>query len=196
MNYLAHMFLSENTPLSMLGNFLGDFVKGSIVEDEFPREVVDGIICHRRIDHFADSHPVVSSSRELISRKRRRFSGIIIDVLYDHFLSRNWQLYSKTGLDDFIETVYKNLHGLRKGVPSAAKLCIEMMIRENWLGSYGSVDGIDKTFKRISKGLKGESSLYSAVEELEVHSRVLNDHFLRFFPLLINHLGGEQLELS
>ena len=189
MNYLTHMFLSENSPLSMLGNFLGDFVKGNI-EDKFPREVVDGIIRHRRIDHFTDSHPIVSSSRKLISHARCRFSGIIIDVLYDHFLSRNWNLYSETSLHDFIDIVYKNLHSHRKGIPPAAELCIETMIEEDWLGSYGSVDGIDKTFKRISKRLKGGNSLCSAVEELEIHNHVLNAHFLRFFPLLINHLAG------
>jgi acyl carrier protein phosphodiesterase len=194
MNYLAHMFLSDNTPLSMLGNFMGDFVKGN-VEGKFPQEIVDGIIRHRRIDHFIDSHSIVSSSKKLISEARCRFSGIIIDVLYDHFLSRNWNLYSTTGLNDFIEIVYKNLHNHRMGIPPAAELCIEKMIKEDWLSSYGSVEGIDKTFKRISERLRRENNLCSAVEELEIHCQVLNTHFLRFFPLLINHLGRDQLKL-
>lgn len=194
MNYLAHMFLSGNTPLSMLGNFLGDFVKGK-VEGKFPREIVDGIIRHRRIDHFTDSHAIVASSRKLISQARCRFSGIIIDVLYDHFLSTNWSLYSKTGLDDFIESVYWNLRNHGRGIPRAAELCIEKMIKEDWLSSYGSIEGMDKTFKRISKRLRRENSLCSAVEELENHYQVLNGHFIQFFPLLMDHLGVEQLKL-
>jgi acyl carrier protein phosphodiesterase len=194
MNYLAHMFLSDNTPLSMLGNFMGDFVKGT-VEGKFPQAIADGIIRHRSVDHFADSHAIVSSSRKLISEARCRFSGIIIDVLYDHFLSRNWNRYSKTGLDDFIERVYKNLHDHRSGIPPAAELCIEKMIKEDWLGSYGSIEGIDKTFKRISERLRRENNLCSAVEELEIHYHILNTHFLRFFPLLINHLGRDRLKL-
>ena len=194
MNYLAHMFLSDNTPLSMLGNFMGDFVKGN-VEGKFPQEIVDGIIRHRRIDHFTDSHSIVSSSKQLISEARCRFSGIIIDVLYDHFLSRNWNLYSTTGLNDFIEIVYKNLHNHRMDIPPTAELCIEKMIQEDWLSSYGSIEGIDKTFKKISERLRRENNLCSAVEELEIHCQVLNTHFLRFFPLLINHLGRDQLKL-
>ncbi len=193
MNYLAHMFLSENTPDSMLGNLMGDFVKGN-VEGLFPKEIVDGIIRHRRIDQFTDSHPVVSSSKKLISKARGKFSGIIIDVLYDHFLSRNWNLYSKTGLDDFIEIVYKNLHNHRRVIPSAAVLCIEQMIREDWLSSYGSIEGIDKTFKRISERLRRENNLFSAVHELETHYHVLNTHFLQFFPLLINLVGRGSID--
>lgn len=187
MNYLAHMFLSENTPGSMLGNFMGDFVKGN-AEGIFPREIVDGIMRHRRIDHFTDSHSIVTSSKKLISEARSRFSGIIIDVLYDHFLSGNWNLYSKTGLDDFIEIVYKNLHNHKEAIPPAAELCIEKMIKEDWLRSYGSIAGIDKTFKRISERLRRENNLCSAVEELDIHYHVLNTHFLRFFPLLLKYL--------
>jgi acyl carrier protein phosphodiesterase len=187
MNYLAHMFLSDDTSLSMLGNFMGDFVKGN-VEAKFQQEIIDGIIRHRRIDHFTDSHSIVSSSKKLISEARRRFSGIIIDVLYDHFLSMNWDLYSKTGLNDFIEIVYKNLHNHRMDMPPAAELCIEKMLKEDWLSSYGSLEGIDKTFKRISGRLRRENNLWSAVEELEMNYHVLNTHFLRFFPQLIDHL--------
>lgn len=189
MNYLAHMFLSDNTPGSMLGNFMGDSIKGN-VEGVFPKEIVEGIIRHRRIDHFTDTHFIVSSSRKLISEAQRRFSGIIIDVLYDHFLSRNWSLYSKTGLDEFIKTVYKNLHNHTTVIPPDAELCIQTMIQEDWLRGYGSVEGIDNTFKRMSKRLRRENTLYSAVEELEKHYRVLNSQFLGFFPQLINHLNA------
>lgn len=191
MNYLAHMFLSDNAPLPMLGNFLGDFVKGSVA-DKFPQEIVDGIILHRRIDHFTDSDIIVSSSKKIISGARRRFSGIIIDVLYDHFLSRNWNLFSKMNLDEFIEMVYKNLHTHRQDIPPFAELCIEKMIKEDWLSSYVSVEGIDKTFKKISKRLRRENNLGSAVEELEVHYEVLNAHFLRFFPRIMNYLDHRE----
>jgi len=193
MNYLAHMLLSDDTPRSMLGNFMGDFVKGS-VEGKFQQEIVDGIMHHRRIDHFTDSHVIVSSSKKLISEARRRFSGIIIDVLYDHFLTRNWNRYSETRLDDFIELVYKNLHNQRGGIPPLAELCIEKMVREDWLSSYGSLEGIDKTFKRISKRLRRENNLKSAVLELEKNYDVMNAHFLRFFPQLINCLGPDHLK--
>jgi acyl carrier protein phosphodiesterase len=190
MNYLAHLFLSDGSPLSMLGNFLGDFVKGRI-EGVFPREIVDGIIRHRRIDQFTDSHAIVRCSRKLVSKARCRFSGVIIDVAYDHFLSRNWDLYSRTGLDEFIEIAYRNLRLHADSIPPAAGLCIEKMMREDWLRSYRSIEGIDRTFKRISQRLRRDTALCSAVEDLEIHYDVLNGHFLQFFPQLMGHLGRE-----
>ena len=86
MNYLAHLFLSDGTPESLIGNLLGDFVKGSI-ENIYSLKIIEGIYLHRKIDSFTDSHPIFRSSKRLIGVDRRRFSGIMIDVFYDHFLA-------------------------------------------------------------------------------------------------------------
>ncbi len=186
MNYLAHLFLSDNTPHSMLGNLLGDFVKGN-VKGKFPQEVVAGIRNHRRVDTFTDSNTVVSSSKKLISASRARFSGVIVDVAYDYILIQNWGLYSRIALDEFIGTVYKNLsnHGLK--IPDRADTIIEKIIREDLLRSYRSMDGIDAAFKRIAKRIKIKNNLEHAVKELEVNHHRLNMHFLEFFPELMTY---------
>jgi len=181
MNYLAHMFCSNDTPDSMLGNFLADFVKGD-VEGRFPREVAEGIRNHRRVDFFTDSHEVFAASRRLVSGSRRRYAGIIIDVLYDHFLATNWNQYSSTTLEDFVGRVYENLGRHRVAVPHPVPLVIEKMVREDWLQSYQSVDSIDQTFRRISRRLRHENPLDSAIEELEQNHDCLQDHFHSFFP--------------
>lgn len=170
----------------MLGNFLGDFVKGN-VKEEFPQAIVDGIMNHRRIDHFTDSNTIVSFSKKLISRSRSRFSGIIVDIVYDHFLFRNWNRYAKTGPGEFIETIYKNLGNHEVNIPQTAEIVIEKMIKEDWLRSYGSMEGMDRTFKRISKRVRRENSLSTAVEELVEHYQDLNAHFNQFFPQLLNY---------
>lgn len=187
MNYLAHLFLSHDSPDSMLGNLLGDLVKGN-VQGKFPQEVVNGIMNHRIIDAFTDASEVVSASRKLISRSRYRYSGVIIDVAYDFFLSRNWGLYSSAGLDEFIEKVYTNLTKHNVQIPQNASRFIDKMITEDWLRSYGTTEGIDKTFKRMSKRITRENHLDTAVEELQLHYSILNDHFLRFFPQLLTYL--------
>jgi len=184
MNYLAHMVCSNDSPASMLGNFIADFVKGN-GEGRFPREVVEGIRHHRKVDCFTDSHAVFGASRRLISSSRRRYAGVIIDVLYDHFLTIGWDRYCSTGLDAFIERVYENLGSHRVPVPHPVPMVIEKMVREDWLRSYGTVEGIDRTFRRISGRLRRENTLDTAVEELERNAVLLQDHFLCFFPQLI-----------
>ena len=184
MNYLAHMLCSDDSPASMLGNFLADFVKGDVA-GRFPREVVEGIRHHRRADHFTDSHEVFGESRRLISGPRRRYAGVIIDVLYDHFLATNWDQYCSTGLDEFVGRVYENLGRHRCVVPHPVPMVIEKMAREDWLRSYGTADGIDRTFRRISRRLTRENPLDSAIEELERNYDPLRDHFRSFFPQVL-----------
>ena len=185
MNYLAHMLCCDGSSRSMLGNFIADFVKGD-VEGRFPREVVEGIRHHRRADHFTDSHEVFAASRRLVSGPRRRYAGVIIDVLYDHFLTIGWDRYCSTGLDEFVGRVYENL-GMRQdvGVPHPVPMVIEKIVREDWLRSYGTVEGIDRTFRRISRRLRRENSLDTAVEELERNYDLLGDHFHTFFPQVL-----------
>jgi len=184
MNYLAHMLCCDQSPASMLGNFLADFVKGA-VEGRFPSEVVEGIRHHRRADCFTDSHEVFGASRRLISGPRRRYAGVIIDVLYDHFLATNWDRYCSTGLDEFVGRVYENLGQHNVAVPHPVPMVIEKMAREDWLRSYRTVDGIDRTFQRISRRLVRENPLDSAIEELERNYDPLRDHFRSFFPQVL-----------
>jgi acyl carrier protein phosphodiesterase len=184
MNYLAHMLCSDDTPASMLGNFLADFVKGD-VEGRFPRDVVEGIRQHRRADWFTDSHEAFAASRRLISPPRRRYAGVIIDVVYDHFLTTGWDRYCPRVLDEFVGLVYENLGQSRVALPHPVPMVIERMAREDWLRSYGTADGLDLTFRRISRRLRRENPLGTAIEELEHNYDLLRDHFHSFFPQVL-----------
>lgn len=189
MNYLAHMVCSDSSPASMLGNFIADLVKGT-VEGRFPCEVVEGIRNHRKADLFTDAHAAFGASRRLISSPRRRYAGVIIDVLYDHFLTVNWGRYCPVGLDAFAGRVYENLGSHQVSVPHPVPMVIEKMIREDWLRNYGTGESIDRTFRRISRRLRRENTLGTAVEELERNYALLQDHFHCFFPQLLARFSG------
>src|ERR1051325_10142199 len=104
MNYLAHLFLAEDDPESLLGNLLGDFVKGA-KKDDYPDSIRRGIELHRKVDRFTDAHRVVRSSLSLISPARRRFAGVLVDIFYDHLLAKDWQIYSSVPLATFSQKV-------------------------------------------------------------------------------------------
>ena len=105
MNYLAHLYLSEDSPESLLGSIMGDFVKGTI-GDRYPLKIKRGIKLHRKIDTYTDSHPTTRASRSLYSPARRRFAGIIVDLCYDHFLYRHWSEFTDVAIDQFICRIY------------------------------------------------------------------------------------------
>jgi acyl carrier protein phosphodiesterase len=105
MNWLAHILLSEHNVDNRLGNLLGDLVKGREI-DKLSHELRQGIDLHYAIDRFTDSHPIIKTSKQRIDPEYRKFAGILIDVFYDHFLAKNWNLYSEIEFSDFVTDIY------------------------------------------------------------------------------------------
>ena len=108
MNYLAHIYLSENNDESKLGNFLGDFANKSL-ENNFEYSIRNGIFMHRKLDSFTDSNLVFLESKKRISSLNRRFAGVLIDMFYDHFLAKNWSEYSPMSLEEYADNFYSIL---------------------------------------------------------------------------------------
>ncbi len=100
MNYLAHLHLAEDSDESLLGNLLGDFVKGHL-GNEYSPEIIKGIKTHRKVDAYTDSNEKFLACKKLLRPDRRRFAGIIVDLSFDHFLAKNWSQYSNVELIKF-----------------------------------------------------------------------------------------------
>lgn len=192
MNYLAHIYLAEDTDESVLGNLLGDFVKGPIGNSYSP-EIVKGIQTHRKVDVFTDSHERFLASKKLISPRRRRFAGIIVDLAFDHFLARNWSSYSREDLSEFIRNTYDLLKRHQAILPERLQLFLPRMIDEDWLGSYRELEGVGRTIDRISGRLrrrfKRENTMTGSLEEIEINYGELERNFNEFFPELVSYVG-------
>ena len=193
MNYLAHLYLSENSEESILGSIIADFVKGPLV-DQYNAEILTAIDTHRKVDAFTDAHEMVLQSKRLFSSKRRRFAGIIIDVVFDHFLAKNWSSYSELELDTFINRSYSILKRYRRLLPGDLKFAVPRMIEEDWLGSYRYLDAIGVTLDRISKRMERrfnrQNDLRGAIEEVRLNYDILRCNFESFFPELISYVAG------
>ncbi|HEY9665169.1 MAG TPA: ACP phosphodiesterase [Coleofasciculaceae cyanobacterium] len=187
MNYLAHLYLAEDSPESLIGNLLGDFLKGQRA-DTYCDEIQKGIHLHRQVDLYTDSHPIVGASKRLISPGNRRYSGIIIDVFYDHFLAKRWRDYSAVSLQEFSLTVYKILQNYESILPETLKNALPNMIRRNLLVSYAEIQGINAALQRLSVRLKRENNLASASQELTANYERLGLDFAQFFPDVIDYV--------
>jgi acyl carrier protein phosphodiesterase len=185
MNYLAHAFLAESSEEFLIGSFIGDFVKGP-VRKRFTAGIVDGILFHRQTDTFADNHHLTRISRRLFSQQRRRFAGIILDICYDHFLSKHWPSYADVDLAGFIERVYGILERHRNKLPAKLQSALPRMVQQNWLACYGTLSGVDTTLNRIAQRISRENSLAGSINEVKGHYSRLEDNFLAFFPDLID----------
>ena len=105
MNFLAHTYLSGCNEEIIVGNFMGDYVKGKNYQ-LFPEMVKKGILIHRDIDTFTDTHPITRKGKQRISARYHKYAGIIIDIFYDHFLASMWDRFSDLPLNDFVSRTY------------------------------------------------------------------------------------------
>ena len=187
MNYLAHLFLAENSPESRLGNLLGDFVKGSLdnCQNKYSSEIIKGIQNHRQVDVFTDTNNIYKISKKRIIESQGKFSGIAMDIFYDHFLACNWQKFSQKKLDYFSQEIYNILNKYYSILPQRLQQMLPIMVRENWLLSYENVEGIDQACTRLSRRFKIKNNLMNATQELSKCYSELEADFLSFFPEVI-----------
>jgi len=194
MNYLSHLFLAEKTEESMIGNLLGDFVKGKL-HDNYPEEIIRGIKTHRKVDSYTDKHPLVKLTRKLVSEKRRRYSGVLTDIFFDHFLSIHWSSYSDTDFDEFIENAYKVILKYSDIYPEDGKLLITKIVEKDWLRKYKSTDGLKLVFEKMSLRVKRENPLSGSEEELIENYSEIEKNFREFFPELVSYVKKLRDEL-
>lgn len=183
MNYLAHLYLAGNNTEALLGNLMGDFVKGH-VDRHFPPAIQEGIALHRKIDAFTDAHPLFRRSKQRLSPEVRRYGGILVDLFYDHFLARHWTSYATLPLRHFSQQVYGILLAHYELLPHAMQRSVSYMIRVDLLMSYQEITGIDRALQGIGRRLKRANPLASAAKELQRHYPALAADFAAFFPEL------------
>jgi len=152
-NFLAHFLLAHPTSASRAGNFLGDFITGTpeSLKDTIPADVLDGIMMHRKIDVFTDSHPAFGKGKSLLAPERRRFAGIILDVFTDHFLAKHWNRYSEVPLLTFNKEVFQNLQDHWQIMPTGAQKVARWMYEQNWFQIYTTPEGIERSLRGLSK---------------------------------------------
>lgn len=165
MNYLAHIFLSGENPNIMIGNFMADSIKGS-KHNSYPSEIQKGILLHRQIDTATDAHPAFRQSTKRLHKNYGHYSGIIVDIFYDHFLAKNWSRFSDVPLDDYIQSFYKLLREKNEILPENIQKMTPIMIKGNWLLIYSELEGIDRVLGGMNRRTKNKSGMDKAGYEL------------------------------
>jgi acyl carrier protein phosphodiesterase len=184
MNFLAHIYLSGNDEDVIIGNFIADGIKGKRYQ-KFSPSIAKGILLHRAIDTFTDAHPTVHQSTARLHKNYSHYSGVIVDILYDHFLAKNWSKYSDQPLDEYVQDFYELLRKNFTILPARIQRMMPYMITDNWLLSYATVEGISKILAQMNVRTKGISKMNLAVVELEEYYDEFEAEFTSFFDELI-----------
>ncbi len=186
MNYLAHLLLSGNDKDVLFGNFIGDAIKGSDYKN-YPSSIQKGIILHRSIDTFTDSHPVYLKSKRRFYENFPKISGVITDILYDHFLCLEWKKHTQIELDEFIRSSYDHLDTRIEEMPERMTFLYNHMRTNDWLSRYKTKEGTALSLQQIGQRMGFGNNINRAVDEVEKNKTEFIEEFNEFFDAISQH---------
>ncbi|MBS7333835.1 MAG: DUF479 domain-containing protein [Weeksellaceae bacterium] len=184
MNLVAHQYLSFNNPSLQLGNFLGEVVKGNKYND-YPDDIKLGILLHREIDSFTDSHDVVKRSSTYFHSTQHKYSPIVVDLVYDYFLIKHWRKYHPTSFQLFKENCYDLFSYNTENFPPNLQEMLNHLLKNDWFENYSTIEGIQKTLTGISKRVNFDNNLTNTASTIFQYETELEKDFLEFFPELV-----------
>ena len=194
MNFLAHIYLSGDNQLIQIGNFMADGIRGKDYES-YPIDIQKGIILHRAIDTFTDAHPIFRQSTKKLHERYHHYSGVIVDIFYDHFLAKNWHQYSNIPLEKYTASFYKALQDNYNSLSDKAKRILPLMMREDWLTIYATIEGISHILKQMDRRSGNKSEMQYSVAELMEFYEAFEAEFKQFFEEMREHASQKLLEL-
>jgi acyl carrier protein phosphodiesterase len=186
MNYLAHLLLSGSDEQTMVGNFIGDYVKGN-TWNKFPENIKRGILMHRLIDSFTDAHPKFREAKTFFRDEFGLYSGIVIDLIYDHYLAKNWNKYSDLTLRTFAKRSHAVLLQNFMYLPVRVQSFLPFLIQHKRLESYASVNGIVQTLKIMSNYSSLPAKSDFVLETIQTNNNYFEVNFSEFIDDLIKY---------
>lgn len=190
MNYLAHLYLSGKDEKVIVGNFIGDYVKGRKYSD-YPDEIAKGILLHRKIDSFTDEHILTKNSKAFFRDEFGLYSGIVVDFFFDHFLAKNWNDYSNISLRTFSKQIHAILLSNFRHLPKRVQGFLPFLIQNKRLESYATVDGIVQSLKIMSNYTSVPSKSDKARTILQDNYEPLEEKFSLFMEEIIEFVHSQ-----
>lgn len=184
MNFLAHLYLSGPNHELMIGNFIADMLRGKQIY-EYEKGILKGITLHKQIDEFTDEHPSVKECVALIKPSQGRYATVVVDIMFDHFLGKNWSFYHNESLADYADHVYEVMESNYLILPERFQQMLPKMKQENWLYQYQYIEGVQKAFEGISRRASFDSNMAFATTDLLTNFDALEQHFKVFFEDMI-----------
>ncbi|MGR5269269.1 ACP phosphodiesterase [Vibrio astriarenae] len=176
MNFLAHLHIADHCQSSLLGNLLGDFVKGD-PNKQFDTHVAQGIRLHRFVDSYTDAHDVINEGKLRFDKEQRRFAPIALDMFWDHCLAKQWQQHHSLSLRKFVDYAQQEIKQYQQPLPERFNQVSAHMWQGRWLESYADFDNIIYALERMSQRSLRMGALAQCAEGLSTHYEHFEQQF-------------------
>ncbi len=195
MNFLAHFHLAWPDEGLIAGGLEGDYCKGPLCGRLNP-DIERGVRLHRAIDAYTDRHPRLLALRTELPRELRRYAGIVVDLSFDHFLSRHWHRYASLPLDAFSRAVYNALLAREAQLSEGARGMLGRLVEHDILSLYGDWRTVTATAERIGRRFTRGNPFSDIEAQLDPLLPALESAFLDFYPELQAFSAGRSAGLD
>ncbi len=193
MNFLAHLHIAQHNRSNLLGNLLGDFVKGN-PHGQYNAEIVQGIRLHRFVDSYTDQHELVKLVKPLFSREQRRYAPITLDMFWDHCLAKHWQQFHDLTLAHFCRQAELQIQSESarevNSLPPRFTKVSAMIWQQKWLESYAEIDNICYGLERMALRSERMAPLAFTGETLILHYDSFAEIFFQLYPDILDKTAG------
>jgi acyl carrier protein phosphodiesterase len=196
MNILIHLFFSQNDENVIIGNFIADYIRGLDRLKIYSPKIQSGIKLHQWIDNYSDKNIIVKKSISLFSPSLKHYAPVAVDVIYDHFMSNNWEKFSNKSLHNTISDFYLILKNNYNILPSRAKKAVDHMISNNWLMMYKDIAGLKHIFEWMDSRASFNSNLTNSIEILLKNYLEIENDFHTFMSQMIIDFEKIKLEIK
>jgi acyl carrier protein phosphodiesterase len=186
MNYLGHIFFSNDNHELMYANLYGDFVKGSRFS-HYNEVIQNGILLHRQIDFYLDQHLAVKQLLHTLYGDLPKVAGIAVDLYFDHLLAKNWTAYHTQPSEEFLQLFYEYEPSCWNEYSDSFKQFSAAMRKYKWLNHYSEFEGLTKMCRGVSQQLSFVNKLTDAAAVFLIHETAITSCFQEFMSDAIAH---------
>ncbi len=183
MNILAHSLLSEKNEDWLLGNFMADGLSRKHW-GKFSEGVQTGLLLHHVIDGYTDAHDLVKYCVSKLRISQNRYAPVVVDVLFDHYLARNFSQFSNESLNDYSAFVYSALQLKQELMTEKKRMMLKYMSAQHWLESYAEWNGFLQALAGMARRTRFPSEMEKAGDDILPFYYELESVFMAFFPML------------
>lgn len=162
---------------------LGDMVKGKLMKDIHP-EVRQGVLLHRQIDAFTDSHAIVLEVIANFKPTLGRYAGIAVDVLFDHYLAKNWSSYHILSFEQYQQDLFKDYRSVSHQLTEKMCSIADLIEERKWMFQYQSLEGLQNIYEQMSKRVDNRVFFPASMPVIDQKGGELEKLFVQFFQEL------------
>ena len=190
MNFLGHLYFSNDDLDLMIANLFGDSVKGNKYLN-YSSKIQQGVLLHRKIDFYIDNHDLVKELRLELYKELPKVAGIAIDLYFDHLLAIHWNSYHYKPFESFLDEFYMHRSKYEVELNIEFRLFLERLREHKWISHYPSLYGLEQVCLGVSKRISFKNKLPEAPLVFSKHNIKIENVFHQFMNDAKNDLANQ-----